>query len=129
MKDQTLTTLNSLSASEAAEWTENWRQAADAFNFKVDGFTVLSSELLQLLGVSGGPIASISNVRFYLALNSKNTTYRLGFHLIFCGVDEKGNDIICPIKPGDQTIFDFTNPCPPTCGLPSCLNSNIACDC
>jgi hypothetical protein len=130
MNTKITNTVHPLDPNEAAEWTANWRAAAQAFNVDLQGFTVDVSEILELLGIPQSPVTLVQKLRFYLALNSKDHNYPKGFHLIFCAVDSStNNDIVCPIKPGYGAVYDLTNPCPPTCGAPSCLNSDVPCGC
>jgi hypothetical protein len=125
MKSIAPSTVGPITLDEAAKWTANWRSAASAFDFNLKGFTVDVNEILTILGIKSDQQLLTQQIRFYLAINTDDENFNKGFHLVFCGVDSStGNDLLHPLKPDQQVVFDLTNPCPPVCGNDNCLNSD-----
>ena len=120
-----ITPLRVITREIASCWTANWREAAQAFDFDLKGFTMRVEELKTL--IEGMPKDS-EFIRIYLAINKRDVEVgALGMHVVFCGVDEEGNDILRDSRGLPHTVFDLSNPCPPKCGVDSCLNSDIKC--
>jgi hypothetical protein len=117
--------MNNIEPSIAAKWTRNWRDTFGVLDFELHGFTFPTQDFVRL--VDENP--QIHNVRLYLGLNLDPFDGELGFHMIMSALNKDGNDIICAKLPGQFTLMDLSNPCPPVCGEANCLNSDVACPC
>jgi hypothetical protein len=95
---------------DAQTWAKAW---ADKGNF-VKGFLIDASELRGIIDETGA-----SYVRVYFAWDDTMEPGREE-KLIMVPANIDGNDMV-PLDADHSNVFDFTNPCPPTCDSKSPL--------
>jgi len=107
-----------ISLQEATNMTALWRDVItkETSNTKLQelrAFNIPFSDLKELLAVPNA-----KNFRAYLACSVEQAVdndLNIPYKLIFVATDDKENDIL-------ESIYDFTNPCPGSCGTaPSVL--------
>jgi len=110
--DNDLQTTFEIPLDEAITWVKAW---ADRGNF-VKNFLIDASELQGIINEHGA-----SYVRVYFAWDDTMEEGRKE-KLVMTPTDEFGNDMIPKDGKPTSNVFDFTNPCPPTCSPDSPLN-------
>ena len=108
----------------AETWTGNWRANRKSFaDLGVNGFKIHKLDFTSVIGEGA------TSIRTYMGIEFKTVTVK-GVekqetipHLLVVGVDANGNDMTDKTK--KQYVYDFSQPCPPTCGQASKLNGLI----
>jgi hypothetical protein len=101
---------------DAQTWTKAW---ADRGNF-VKGFLIDASELRNIIDETGA-----SYVRVYFGWDATMEPGREE-KLVMVPANIDGDDMV-PLDAEHSNVFDFTNPCPPTCDTKSPLNYGDGC--
>ncbi|UCS92355.1 hypothetical protein KZP23_16835 [Echinicola marina] len=97
---------NTVPKETAKKWMKKWKNMEKDYNKKtpVNGFLIPLIDLQEVMAEPG-----VTNVRTYIGIDDNDME-----KLLIVGVDENGNDMIDEAK--GQSIYDFTQPCPPMCG-------------
>ncbi len=104
-----------LASAETASWRNYINTNISPGEMPIYGFYIPLNDIQQIMQYAVG------GVRVYGALPVADQLS--GMHLYIVPVDGSGNDIITVNSA--SVIYDTTQPCPPCCGEPNELNSNL----
>lgn len=102
---------NVVPLEQAQLWVNNWKNAPSINPLSLRGFLIPEVDLTQVIAEPG-----VVDVRGYLGIKEDGE-----FKFLICGVDEFGNDLVN--YDAGHYVYDFTQPCPPTCGEAGPLNT------
>ena len=105
------TTTHDILLANAAVKTLNFQ---NSYLGALKGGKIPKEDILDILQQQG-----CVELRYYFALD--NTTNTNAIHIILCGVNAEGNDIL-PIVGREAKLKDNAWPCPPHCGSANELN-------
>lgn len=109
--------VNVIDLATAQKWARKWRKLEGSYNkhHLLHAFVIPKEDLQEVLreGVDGA--------RAYIGVDDNDVEKLMIVGTKYDAISDTYNDILPPKYP-DGKIYDFTRPCPPSCGYQSPLN-------